>query len=108
MVTEKRPAFGDLLRMHRLAAGLTQEGLAERAGLSARGLSDLERGARRLPHPVTVQRLANALRLSDAERAIFQAAPGRPTPAETGGRQARRRPVLVRARAFVGRNCERT
>src|SRR5690348_8818505 len=32
--------FGDLLRRHRLAAGLTQEELAERAGLSARAISD--------------------------------------------------------------------
>jgi non-specific serine/threonine protein kinase len=34
--------FGDLLRHYRLAAGLTQEELAERAGLSSRGVSDLE------------------------------------------------------------------
>ena len=38
--------FGELLRRLRVAAGLTQEALAERAGLSARGLSDLERGVR--------------------------------------------------------------
>ena len=31
-------------------AGLSQEDLAERAGLSVRGVSDLERGARRAPH----------------------------------------------------------
>jgi len=36
--------FGDVLRQHRVAAGLTQEDLAERAGLSLRGVSDLERG----------------------------------------------------------------
>src|SRR5687767_1492596 len=59
--------FGRMLRQHRLDAGLTQEALARRAGLSLRGLSDLERGARRYPRPVTVQRLAVALRLSDAE-----------------------------------------
>ena len=35
-----------LLRRYREAAGLTQETLAQRAGLSARGISDLERGAR--------------------------------------------------------------
>src|SRR5262245_51768841 len=39
-----------LLRRHRLAAGLTQEELAERAGLSVRGVQDLERGLRRTPH----------------------------------------------------------
>ena len=54
-------AFGALLRRHRLAAGLSQEALAERAGLSVRGLSDLERGVRQAPHPDTVRRLVQAL-----------------------------------------------
>jgi transcriptional regulator with XRE-family HTH domain len=36
--------FGDLLRRYRLAAGLTQEELAEQAHLSPRAISDLERG----------------------------------------------------------------
>ena len=36
-----------LLLRYRMAAGLSQEDLAERAGLSRRGISDLERGARR-------------------------------------------------------------
>jgi non-specific serine/threonine protein kinase len=66
----------------RLAAGLTQEGLAERAGLSVRAISDLERGARRRPYPHTVQQLARALRLSAAERARLAAAlPRRAAPA---------------------------
>jgi predicted ATPase/DNA-binding XRE family transcriptional regulator len=63
--------FGDLLRRHRVAAGLTQEALAERAGLSLRGLSDLERGARRSPYRDTAVRLAEALGLSGAERAAL-------------------------------------
>jgi DNA-binding beta-propeller fold protein YncE/transcriptional regulator with XRE-family HTH domain len=66
--------FGTLLRHHRLAAGLTQEELAERAHLSARGISDLERGARSTPRKETVQLLANALALSDEERTRFEAA----------------------------------
>src|SRR5262245_54316257 len=70
---QERAAFGDLLRRHRLAAGLTQEALAERTGLSVRGISDLERGARRTPQPGTVQRLLQALDLSDAARAELQA-----------------------------------
>jgi transcriptional regulator with XRE-family HTH domain len=57
--------FGAHLRRRR-AAGLTQEGLAERAGLSARGVSDLERGARRAPQRETVRRLARSLRLRPA------------------------------------------
>ena len=39
-----------------------------RAGLSAKGISDLERGARRRPHPHTVRALADALELSEEER----------------------------------------
>src|SRR5262245_19803229 len=57
--------FGDLLRRSRLAAGLTQAELAERAGLSVRGINDLERGARRAPHKETVALLADALALQD-------------------------------------------
>jgi predicted ATPase/class 3 adenylate cyclase len=67
-------SFGALLREYRLAAGLAQEALAARAGLSARAVSDLERGARRAPYPDTVRRLAAALGLSDAARAHLAAA----------------------------------
>src|SRR5687768_1137698 len=41
-----RASFGNLLRRLRSAAALSQEDLAERAGLSRNGISDLERGAR--------------------------------------------------------------
>src|SRR5438093_5832509 len=66
--TDEQGALGELLRRHRLDAGLTQEALAEQAGLSARGIADLERGVRRFPYPQTVQRLVEALRLDDAHR----------------------------------------
>jgi tetratricopeptide (TPR) repeat protein/transcriptional regulator with XRE-family HTH domain len=69
--------FGALLRRYRLAARLTQEALAVRAGLSARAISDLERGVRRAPYRNTVTLLADALRLTDQERAIFEHASGR-------------------------------
>src|SRR5215208_6170660 len=71
MVTDEGASFGALVREHRLAAGLTQELLAERAGLSLRGVSDLERGARRAPYPDTVRRLADALGLSAADRSVL-------------------------------------
>jgi predicted ATPase/DNA-binding XRE family transcriptional regulator len=66
--------FGDLLRRLRLAAGLTQEGLAERARLSRRGIADLERGVRQRPRNETVALLAEALELSEEDRAAFVAA----------------------------------
>jgi transcriptional regulator with XRE-family HTH domain len=72
------PLFGDLLRRHRLAAGLTQEELAERAGLSRRGISDLERTARSHPYRETVRALADALGLAGGERSAFLLAAKRP------------------------------
>lgn len=61
-------AFGAQLRSLRVAAGLTQEELAERAGLSARGIADLERGTRKSPYAETVERLCAALQLGPDER----------------------------------------
>ena len=65
--------FGALLQEYRATAGLSQEELAERAGLSRRGISDLERGERRVPHPATVRRLAKALSLDHVRRAALVA-----------------------------------
>ena len=47
--------FAELLRRCRLEAGLSQEDLAERAGLSPRSISDLERGQRSMPRLETVR-----------------------------------------------------
>jgi len=66
--------FGELLRGHRLAAKLTQEELAERAGVSAQAVGALERGDRRFPHRHTVDRLAETLALSgDARQQLANA-----------------------------------
>ncbi len=67
-------AFGELLRRHRVASGLTQEALAERAGVSTRGISDLERGAHGLPRQDTLQLLLDALALAPTDRATLVAA----------------------------------
>jgi transcriptional regulator with XRE-family HTH domain len=75
---EDRTSFGDLLRQLRTAASLSQEELAERTGLSRRGISDLERGLRQAPRLETVRLLADGLALADAERAALLAA-ARPT-----------------------------
>ena len=72
--SEPAPSFAALLRQHRHNQALSQEVLAERAGLSVRGLSDLERGARRSPQPGTVSRLASALGLESEARATLASA----------------------------------
>ena len=63
-----QPALGILVTRHRQRAGLTQEQLAERAGISVRALKYLERG-RRVPYPETLRRMAAALQLSAHEQA---------------------------------------
>ncbi len=75
-------AFGHLLKRLRTAGDLTQEELAERASVSVRSISDLERGPAHLPRRDTVQLLADGLRLRGAERERFIAlARGRSIPA---------------------------
>jgi tetratricopeptide (TPR) repeat protein/transcriptional regulator with XRE-family HTH domain len=56
-------AFGQLLRSCRRASGLSQEELAERAGVGVRTICDLERGRRTRPYRQTVDSLAEALAL---------------------------------------------
>ncbi len=81
MVGEKGPRvaarpsarFGDLLRIYRRNAGLTQAELAERARLSAAAIRALEQGSRRAPHQHTVAELARALGLSADEQAALAA-----------------------------------
>jgi transcriptional regulator with XRE-family HTH domain len=69
MATRNLPSFGDLLRRYRTAAALSQEELAERAGVSVRALSDLERSVHRALRLETVRMLADALGLGENERA---------------------------------------
>lgn len=64
-------SFAIVLRRYRTARGLTQDELAERAGISARSVSDLERGISRSPHRDTLALLAQALELTSEESAIF-------------------------------------
>ena len=106
--------FGAALRRHRLAAGLSQDALAERAGLSARAISDLERGVSRAPRPATLRLLADALGLAPAARAALAAAArpesprarrrGRPVAPPRPPRPAPRLPA--RRTSFVGREGE--
>ncbi|HEY7122373.1 MAG TPA: tetratricopeptide repeat protein [Ktedonobacterales bacterium] len=104
------PSFGALLKEYRLAAGLTQEALAERAGLSARAISDLERGVNRTPRQETLDLLAQALRLPPRKRALL-AALTHPEGASTGNLEAEIRPphnLPVPLTLLVGRESDVT
>ncbi|MGR6316422.1 helix-turn-helix domain-containing protein [Micromonospora soli] len=79
-----RGRLPDLLRGHRLAAGLTQAELAARAGIGVRTVRDLERGRSARPQRTTVDLLADALRLTGAARQELLAA-ARPAPVQTAG-----------------------
>jgi tetratricopeptide (TPR) repeat protein len=78
------PDFGGRLRAHRLAVSLSQEELAVQSGLSVRAIGDLERGRTRWPHPGSVYRLADALRLTGEARAEFIGATTRRLPGTSG------------------------
>jgi predicted ATPase/DNA-binding XRE family transcriptional regulator len=104
--TDGPAAFAELLRRHRLAAGLTQEALAERAGLSARAISDLERGVKHAPRRDTLRMLAEALALPPREWAALAAA-ARPRPRTRGAARPDASGALPRpATPLVGRDAE--
>src|ERR1700735_1453954 len=67
-------SFAGLLRQLRAEARLTQEELAEAAGLSPRSISDLERGINRTARKETAVLLAGALGLDGQVRTLFVAA----------------------------------
>ena len=67
-------SFAGLLRRLRAEARLTQEELAEAAGLSPRSVSDLERGINRTARKDTALLLAEALSLTGQVRVLFVAA----------------------------------
>jgi predicted ATPase/DNA-binding CsgD family transcriptional regulator/DNA-binding XRE family transcriptional regulator len=73
-VAEPELSFAGLLRQLRAEAKLTQEELAEAAGLSPRSISDLERGVTRTAHKDTGVLLAGALSLPEPVRNLFVAA----------------------------------
>ena len=67
-------SFAGLLRQLRTEAQLTQEELAEAAGLSPRSVSDLERGITRTARKDTAKLLAGALNLAEPGHGLFVAA----------------------------------
>ena len=74
MAEQPALGFAGLLRQLRAQARLTQEELAEAASLSARSVSDLERGINRTARKDTAELLAAALGLAEPVRPLFVAA----------------------------------
>jgi predicted ATPase/DNA-binding XRE family transcriptional regulator len=102
-------AFATRLRLLRESAGLSQEELAERAGLSSHAISALERGARTRPYPHTVRALADALGASDADRAsLITAVPARSRASRPAGDAApvRARELPVPPTRLLGRDTD--
>ena len=101
------PSIGTWLRQARLAAGLTQEDLAAKSGVSVRTISNLERDRTGRPYPRSLQSLTAALGLPDAdgaEQLTRQRASrvGRAGSASTEG--PRQLPAAIRH--FTGRQAE--
>lgn len=69
--------LGDALKALRQRAGLTQEALAEKAGVSVRGLRKLESGLVAGPRRATLEALADALELTEESRTAFFGTVGR-------------------------------
>jgi transcriptional regulator with XRE-family HTH domain len=73
VVGAEKTTFAELLRCHRLTEELTQEALAERAGLSVNAIQKLETGGAH-PQRETLRRLVLALHLASDELAVFESA----------------------------------
>ena len=101
---EPSAGFAGLLRQLRREARLTQEELAEAAGLSVRAVAYLERGVVATPQRETVRLLADALHLTGPARAEFEAA-ARSGPA-LGGVAAAARALPRDIASFTGRQRE--
>ncbi|MDX8141205.1 tetratricopeptide repeat protein [Lentzea sp. BCCO 10_0061] len=80
--------FATVMRRFRLRAGLTQEALAQRSGVSVSTIRGMETGKRRNPQLTSVRQLAAALGLTDGEQdELLAAATGRPVAATPVPRQ---------------------
>ncbi len=116
-MTEPVLSFAGLLRQFRTEALLTQEELAEAAGLSPRSISDLERGINRTARKDTAVLLADALSLTGQVRVLFVAAArgrgpaaevlaARPNGAAGGSAAAATRSLPRDIGSFTGRELE--
>ena len=117
LVDQQALSFAGLLRQLRAEARLTQEELAEAAGLSPRSVSDLERGIHATAHKDTAGLLADALSLAEPVRTLFVTAARGKAPASEvlAARQAEASGAFVAAptralprdiASFTGRGAE--
>src|SRR6201996_9387867 len=106
---------GEWIRQQRVGAGLTQEDLAERSGISVRAIADLERGRTRRPYPSSVRAVVRALGLSEEAgtdlvaryRAGDEAGPPAVVPVDDpAGPQSVPRQLPTRVPHFAGRSGE--
>ncbi|MFM9106406.1 MAG: helix-turn-helix domain-containing protein, partial [Chloroflexota bacterium] len=83
--------LGDLLTERRREAGMTQEALASASGVSLRTIQGMESSRGRVPHPFTLDLIAESLGLSEADRERLQAAAQGARVRERGRSRAARR-----------------
>ena len=103
----ERTPFGILLKRYRQAAGLTQDSLAERAGLSYRAISDLERGINRTPRYATLELLIAGLSLSPQQGELLKAAARPGAGSLPGGAVRQPQPGLpLPPNSMIGREVE--
>jgi transcriptional regulator with XRE-family HTH domain len=102
--------FGSLLRAYRLERKLSQQQLADRAGVSVEAVSALERGTRLAPQRGTIARLSAALALEPSAEADLCASAERrmplppQAPAPAGGVRSMRLPTW--ATPLIGREAD--
>ena len=109
MTPADQGSFAGRLRQLRESAGLSQEELAERAGLSSHAISALERGTRTRPYPHTVRALADALGASEGDRtALIASVPARGSASRPAGDAVagRGRDLPVPSTPLLGRDAE--
>jgi tetratricopeptide (TPR) repeat protein/transcriptional regulator with XRE-family HTH domain len=104
--------FGEVVRNLRTKKMISQEELADRAGISVRQLRNIESGRVAAPRVTTVRLLANGLRLNGPDLDAFQTAAradeDAPAVSEAAGPSALVRPAQLPARVagFAGRAAE--
>ena len=97
---------GALLRGHRIAAGLSQQELARRSGLSVRAISNIERARTASPYGSSIRLLAAALELTDDEREVLLRAASATAGGAPPGRLAVPRQLPPAVPHFAGRTAE--